>query len=254
MSIYKIGATSDLNGRGETETFQIANDGIITAVISYNYTPTGNGTKEPLEQITWNEAHPDYSYLKLTGANITRTKANVYTVTKTYQGAIDDDSLTNGIITTRVNTDTVTDPIEAHPEFYEKDDGAGGTTDGFGKDHGKFEDDDTEKRFLYFAGDADHSLGGVKSFLAPNLTGVGVVVQHLDSGYGWNTDYIYNIGKRILSNANLITILQLPDIGTRNWLLTKVTQERLGGALRMTLTLKMSGANGWNTEIYPAAT
>lgn len=254
MSIFKIGSTTDLNCRGETETFQIANDGIITAVISYNYTPAGSGTTDPLDQVTWNEAHPDYSYLKLTGANITRTKANVYTVTKTYQGAVDDDSLTNGIITTRISTDTVTDPIETHPEFYEKDDGAGGVADGFGKDHGNFEGEDTEKRFLYFPGNADHNLGGVKSFLAPSLTSVGVMVKHLDSGYGWDTGYIYNIGRRIASNANLTTILELPDIGTRDWLLTKVTQERIGGALRVSMTLKMSGENGWNTEIYAAAT
>ena len=254
MSTYKIGSTSDLNGRGETETFQVASDGIITAVISYNYTPAGTGTTEPLEQVTWNEEHPDYPYLKLNSANITRTKANVYTITKTYQGAIDDDNLTNGIITTRINTDNVTDPIETHPEFYEKDDGAGGVENGFGKDHGRFENDDPDQRFLHFPGEADHNLGGVKSYLAPTMTGVGVMVKHLDNGYGWDADYIYNIGKRVASHANLITMLELPDIGTRNWLLTRVQQERIGGALRVTMTLKMSGPNGWNTEIYPVAT
>jgi hypothetical protein len=252
MSIYKYGSTTDINVRSERESYQVQSDGLITAVISYNYAPAGTGSPEPLEEVTWGEAHPDYSTLKLTGANITRVKANIFNIEKTYQGCVQTDEAPNifGIVTTEIKTDTSTDPIDTHKNFYDNDDG----TDGFGTTSGTFEDDDTTKRFLYFPNDADDHLGGVRSYLAPQMTVNAVLVKNLDSGDGWDTDFIYNIGLRVDDGDALLDWMEVPSITPRDWLITRMSQTRHGGALKIQITLRMSGSEGWNEKLYNEAT
>ena len=116
--------------------------------------------------------------------------------------------------------------------------------------------EEEDARFKYFPPDADNDLGGVRSYLAPQLTAVCILVKDLVSTNteGWDLQFLYNIGDRIADGAALINMFDLPSIGTRDWLVTRMTQERLGGALRLSITLRMSGPDGWNDLIYAVAT
>lgn len=142
------------------------------------------------------------------------------------------------------------EPITTHPAFKEAGDGYAVALAGTGADKkngAKFKGDEEDSEFDYFPPDADRDLGGVTSYLEPAVELQCVIVKNnadMEQPTWELANAIYNIADRVAPPQGA------PSVGTRNWLAMGSTQEIIGGAIKITVNYRMSGARGWNEAIY----
>lgn len=99
---------------------------------------------------------------------------------------------------------------------------------------------DSNGRFLGFPPDAGNELGGIRSFLNPQLTW-----RETKFKLSSTLDSIASMGK-IHAPAGGAPTLPTP----RNWLLTSFSQRRQGNNYQQTREWRSSGPRGWNSLLY----
>tara|TARA_R110002020_G_scaffold46660_1_gene132750 strand:- start:22 stop:891 length:870 start_codon:yes stop_codon:yes gene_type:complete len=268
--------------RGLESNFQIAPDGLVTA----SYSTVFRGTEPEaiaagaLTGAGVEGTHPTagMASLMIHGFTVNRIAEDTFRINRQFYGA-KDDAFTRTI---KLTVDSSGEPIETHGEFDtwigvpdEDGEGSNGAMFKARETKGSTTDDadnpidtiehvmDDNSPFSHFlpfddAGDKNKFFG-LESYLAPRLTFVSVVVAPWGTGWGLPgivaaNNPIYNVGQTYTGAA--LVGYGAPAIGNRNWLLTNLNEEKLGGALRMQATWAASSIQTdepWNDEVYDAS-
>lgn len=235
-------------------TLQESEDGVQTATLKFHGKWPGI-----VEQAAALTSHPDFSYLKRTTFNASRSEgAEMATVTVNYKGVpvIVGQPGTGVKKTYSLQGSTNSEPIETHPDF-----AAGIVFGGFPKNGAEgtnakgasFDKDLKFKGFMMehvaqaFYPDANKNKAGVKSYLAPGTV------------YSEKAVYtaIEEIPEWVLSGERL-GVIDVPPAspllptpgGAYSWLLLSINANEVGEGAEVSMSWKLSGSRGWDIDIY----
>lgn len=140
------------------------------------------------------------------------------------------------------------EPIDAHPRFASS---IGGTHDD-PKNNAQFDwDPETEtgtKAFLGFPSGAPNNLAGVTKYLCENI----VVTKEYVTLTQPDDSFEIPIIRTPVLGSNHRGLRRLPQIPLGyNWLQTDLVYTARGNVYEVTEEYTASGANGWNSTIYP---
>jgi len=137
------------------------------------------------------------------------------------------------------------EPIETHPAFSKEANGypiiLAGTGDA--RENGaEFDGTEPNSKFEFFPPNAENDLGGVESYLVPSVV-LEATKEFSDfNEVGWSQ--IYDVGKIKDVPINI-------EVGqVRNWLLVGTQYDYENGKWKVTNQYQLSGAKGWNENIY----
>jgi hypothetical protein len=181
--------------------------------------------------------HSPYDYCFFDSAEVTSLEGGYESVTINYKGFWN-----NRYSTISIQSSTNTDPIDSHPEFCE----FGGDKEE-PKNGAIFRDDETFDKFELYIGSKLNEFAGVKSYLSPNY----IVTEKIEYAFATFED-LKSIG-RVQSPGGAGGGAQKARNlarGQRNFLVTSVSWQAYGQGCIVTKNYRLSGKNGWDSEIY----
>ena len=228
-------------------TYNVDKSGVIKATLGYHC--RWDVQHLLIARVT---AHPDFPFLKKVDSSAERTEGYIAEVTINFEGISpeqsgDGSAGENGEITTfTVEATLDTEPIETHPTFKE--------WGGEWNDEATWPDGslgfDPQGQFKGFASTLEdgspNPKGGVRSYLSPGVTYVRTrtIPAVVSSAVGVS---LRNVG--YITDVPASRILPAVSSG-RTWLQMGTTVEQIGDGIRITERWKLSGRNGWDTDIY----
>lgn len=195
----------------------------------------------PMSLLPYNAAHPRFSSTQLVKRSGSRDVPGFWTVGYTFEGFLFDTP--EPIYELSASLDQ--EPIECHPDFVSK---IGGKPSAplngavfVAPDTGLVSGDDDEGVFREFKATISGTVnkkGGVESYLVP-----GAEWRVTEFSVNRPTS-LRNIGERSSPDG------PNPSLSGHNWLMWSQTYQKRGGIYQITSTWKLSGRNGWDTDIY----
>lgn len=204
--------------------------------------------------------HPSYRWLVLKQATISREEASLARVKLDYEGVeegefnFDDDEEVQAEYS--LEGQEATEPIEAHPKFVDVL-------------AGDYADDSTWKNGAMFMQDGPDA-GRFLGFMAKEIvdgpdapSNKAGVRSYIDGGFIYSETKVYSSAKADLVRIDMNRLFKidnppkskiLPRVAAkRNWLLVGCAVTQVGDGMRVTKRWRLSGAKGWDKDIYDYA-
>jgi hypothetical protein len=184
--------------------------------------------------------HPRFSNMMLSRRSGSRTKPGWWTVAYVFEGFL----FSIPEPTYELNTSLTQEPIQTHPDFSSK---IGGTP-ADPKNGAIFVDPETRKKseksnaiFREFSsppGEGGSSKSGVDSYLVP--------------GAEWRETKFTTSRPNNMRNVGTIDTPNgpAPNVSGKDWLAWSESYLRRGAVYQVATVWKLSGRNGWDTDIY----
>lgn len=243
-SIIYVGNTLATLLEDVPSTIEYDKDGIAGATLNYTVLwANGPGLVGALNK------HPDFSWMIRDSATITRMEAKWAKVSVKFKGIDPEKGNTS---TYSVRGSTSQEPIESHPEFatfagkwWDRTTWAPGA-------EFKPKGDKDEGRFLGFKleeGGEKNKKAGIKSFLEGGMV------------FRETKNYVGGSGGHESVDLDKLGYIDTPPKvsqfvdfdGDRDWILITCSVEEVGEGIKATKEWRLSGREGWDTDIYTKA-